>query len=71
VINIFTLFPTRYLNYAVVQANGGFERVTIPFEMPELHYLQRVYWRIDGIQPENTPHPTVYYLDNVDLALTR
>lgn len=72
VINVYTYDPfpnVVWLGYAVVNSNGGFQRVEVPFRTLAPERYTRLHYRIDGIQPPNTTETAAFYVDNVSLAV--
>jgi hypothetical protein len=58
-----------WLGNAVVEANGGFERVDVPFRTLAGETYQRIHYRIDGIQPAGTSANTLFFVDHVTLEV--
>jgi hypothetical protein len=72
VINLFTWYwrkGTFWLGSAVVDANGGFERVGIRFSTPDEEHFHWIYYSIDGIQSPGGDSATLFYVDNVNLEV--
>ena len=72
VINVYTYDPfpnVVWLGYAVVNSNGGFQRVEVPFRTLIPERYTRLHYRIDGIQPPNTTETSAFYVDSVSLEV--
>jgi hypothetical protein len=71
-INVYTFNPfpnVVWLGNAVVNANGGFQRINVPFRTLAVENYQRLHYRIDGIQPSGMSANTLFFVDNVTLEV--
>jgi len=72
VINVYTFNPfpnVVWLGNAVVNANGGFQKINVPFRTLAVENYQRLHYRIDGIQPSGTTTNTLFFVDNATLEV--